>query len=47
MSFSAQPDGGSRLHYVITFQGKLPLVGPLIKAGLQRGIERGLSRLRL
>lgn len=47
MSFSAQPDGGSQLHYVITFQGKLPLVGPLVKAGLQRGIERGLSRLRL
>ncbi len=40
-------DGGSRLHYTIVFEGKLPLVGPLIRAALDRGIRKGLKGLRL
>ncbi len=38
---------GSRLHYTIEFDGKLPLVAGVIKKGLEQGIRRGLSGLRL
>lgn len=47
MRFYSTADGGSRLHYTIVFEGKLPLVGALIKAGLESGIRRGLNGLRL
>lgn len=46
MEFEA--DGtGSRLHYTIVFEGKVPLVGALIRPILDRGIRRGLDKLRL
>lgn len=38
---------GSRLHYTIEFEGKLPLVGPLICALLNRSIRKGLAGLRV
>ncbi len=38
---------GSRLRYTITFEGKLPLVGALIRPVLERAIRRGLDGLRL
>ncbi|MDP2226374.1 MAG: SRPBCC family protein [Moraxellaceae bacterium] len=38
---------GSRLHYTIVFEGKLPLVGTLIRLALDSGIRRGLKGLRL
>lgn len=38
-------NGGSRLHYVITFEGKLPLVGKIVKLGLENGIRKGLKAL--
>lgn len=46
MSFSRDGDG-SRLHYRIEFEGRLPLIGPVVRFGLQRTLERGLSRLAL
>lgn len=46
MRFSATPSGGSRLQYSIEFDSKLPLIGPIIRAGLDTGIRKGLSRLR-
>ena len=46
MRFSAD-DGGSLLHYTITFEGKLPLSGPLIRLLLGNAIRRGLDKLHL
>lgn len=47
MRFAAMPAGGSELHYTIEFEGRLPLIGPLVRAGLERGIRRGLDKLPL
>jgi uncharacterized protein YndB with AHSA1/START domain len=41
MRFSRQ-GSGSRLDYTIDFDGKVPGVGPLVKAMLTRGITKGL-----
>ena len=41
MRFSATP-AGSRLDYTIDFDGRLPGIGPLVRAGLQRSIAKGL-----
>ncbi|MEY2863441.1 MAG: hypothetical protein RLY58_1148 [Pseudomonadota bacterium] len=38
--------GRTRLEYTITFKGRLPLVGPLVKLALQDGVSRGLKKLR-
>jgi hypothetical protein len=46
MQFSATPSGGSRLHYTIEFESKIPFLGPIIRTGLEAGIRKGLSRLR-
>jgi uncharacterized protein YndB with AHSA1/START domain len=45
MRFSATPNG-SRLHYTIEFEGKLPLIGPLIRVVLDQGIRKGLKKIR-
>jgi hypothetical protein len=42
MRFSSQGQG-SRLVYVIEFDGKVPLTGPLIKASLERSVRAGLK----
>lgn len=47
MHFSETGNGGSMLHYTIEFEGKLPLVGPVVKAVLDQGIRRGLKKLKL
>lgn len=46
MQFSATPGGGSRLLYTIEFESRIPLAGPLIRAGLERALRKGLERLR-
>lgn len=46
MRFSKDGEG-SKLHYVIEFEGKLPLIGPIVKVGLDQGIRRGLKKLKL
>lgn len=38
-------NGGSRLHYTIVFEGKLPLVASLIRPNLERAIKKGLRSL--
>lgn len=38
-------NGGTRLHYTITFKGVVPLLGPALKVGLGQGIKRGLGKL--
>lgn len=45
MRFSAREDGGSHLAYTITSDGRLPGVGPVVRAMLQRNISRALRRL--
>lgn len=44
MRFSAQGDGGSLLDYTIVFDGKLPLLGPIVKRVLTKSITQGLRR---
>ena len=36
----------SRLDYTIEFKGRLPLIGPVVKFGLENGIKKGLKNLR-
>ncbi len=43
MRFSSQGTG-SRLDYTITFDGKLPGIGPVVRIGLQRNIAQALQR---
>lgn len=44
MRFSALP-AGSRLHYTIEFEGKLPLIATFVKIGLERSIRNGLKHI--
>jgi hypothetical protein len=39
-------EGGSRLHYTITFEGRLPLIGQAVRAALDFSIRKGLKKLR-
>jgi hypothetical protein len=43
MRFSSQGTG-SHLDYTITFDGKLPGIGPLVQRGLTRGISKALGQ---
>ena len=45
MQFYPTTDNGSRLHYLIVFEGKFPLIAKLVRLGLERGIRRGLNDL--
>ncbi len=38
---------GSRLHYTIVFEGKLPLLARVVRPALERSIRKGLRELRL
>lgn len=38
--------GGSRLHYTITFEGRLPLIGSVVRRGLEFSIRKGLKKIR-
>ena len=44
MRCSPQGDGGSLLEYTIVFEGKAPLIGPIVKRMLTRSITVGLRR---
>ena len=46
MQFYPSGAGGSRLHYTIEFDSKIPLVGPIIKTGLENAIRKGLKKLK-
>lgn len=37
---------GSRLHYTITFESRIPFAGPLVKAVLETVIRKGLKDIR-
>jgi hypothetical protein len=42
MRFSPTPTG-SRLDYTIDFDGRLPGIGPIVRAGLTRSVSKGLK----
>lgn len=46
LHFSEIPSGGSRLLYTIEFDSKIPLLGPVVRLGLENSIRQGLKRLR-
>lgn len=46
MQFTDLGNGRTRLEYTITFKGRLPLVGMLVKLALQDGITRGLKKIK-
>jgi len=46
LEFSSTASGGTKLRYRIEFNSKLPLLGPVVKFGLESGIRRGLKTLK-
>jgi ribosome-associated toxin RatA of RatAB toxin-antitoxin module len=46
MQFYPSGSGGSKLHYMIEFESKIPLLGPVVRAGLENSIRRGLKKLQ-
>ncbi|AHI66333.1 SRPBCC family protein [Burkholderia thailandensis] len=47
MKFLAVDGDRTRFHYVITFDGKVPFVAPVVRHFLEGGIRRGVRNLRL
>jgi uncharacterized protein YndB with AHSA1/START domain len=45
MRFSPTASGGTHLDYTITFDAKVPGLGAVVKAGLDRNIGKGLKKL--
>jgi hypothetical protein len=46
MQFYPSGSGGSKLHYTIKFVSKIPLLGPVVRVGLENSIRRGLKKLQ-
>ncbi len=46
MQFYPSGSGGSKLHYTIEFESKIPLLGPVVRRGLENSIRRGLKKLQ-
>jgi hypothetical protein len=44
MKFTSQGDGSSLLDYTITFEGKAPLIGPIVQKMLTKNITAALRR---
>lgn len=47
MKFSDLGNNRSRLDYTITFKGRVPFIGLIIKTALQNGVRRGLKKLKV
>lgn len=47
MKFTDLGNSRTRLDYTITFKGKLPFIGPIVRAALQNGVSRGLKKLKI
>ncbi len=45
MQFTDLGNNRTRLNYTISFKGRVPFIGPIIKAALQNGVSRGLKNL--
>jgi hypothetical protein len=46
MQFCPSGTGGSKLRYTIEFESKIPFFGPIVRAGLEHSIRRGLKTLQ-
>jgi ribosome-associated toxin RatA of RatAB toxin-antitoxin module len=46
MQFFPSCSGGSKLHYTIEFESKIPLLGPVVRAVLENSVRRGLKKLQ-
>jgi hypothetical protein len=46
MQFYPSGSVGSKLHYTIEFESKIPLLGPVVRVGLENSIRRGLKKLQ-
>lgn len=46
MQFYPSASGGSKLHYTIEFESKIPLLGPVVRKSLENSIRRGLKTLQ-
>jgi hypothetical protein len=46
MKFTDLGNNRTRLDYTISFKGRVPFIGPIIKAALQNGVSRGLKKLK-
>ncbi|MCH7331551.1 SRPBCC family protein [Acinetobacter modestus] len=47
MKFSDLGNNRSRLDYSITFKGRVPFIGSIIKIALENGINRGLKKIKI
>ena len=45
MRFTPNPDGGTHLHYEISFRGVVPGLGAVIAPGLRRNIAKGVNKV--
>ena len=46
MQFYPSGSGGSKLHYTIEFESKIPLLGPVVRVSLENSICNGLKKLQ-
>lgn len=46
MKFTDVGNNRTRLDYTISFKGRVPFIGPIIKAALQNGVSLGLKKLK-
>jgi hypothetical protein len=46
MQFCPSGSGGSKLHYTIEFESKIPFLGPVVRTVLESSIRRGLKKLQ-
>ena len=46
MQFYPSGSGGSKLHYTIEFEFKIPFLGPVVRAGLENSIRREPKKLQ-
>jgi hypothetical protein len=47
MKFTDLGNNRTRLDYTISFKGRVPFIGPIVKLALQNGVSRGLKKLKV
>ncbi|MDO9353663.1 MAG: SRPBCC family protein [Solirubrobacteraceae bacterium] len=44
-TFTSLPGGGSHLRWEISFEGKAPLIGAVVAAGIKNSVSKGLKKV--
>lgn len=44
-TFTSLPNGGSHLRWEISFDGKVPLIGAVVAAGIKNSVSKGLKKV--